>query len=65
MCWGVSLKSMYVDACSMRNECDDLEMCVQFQGHDHTGITETWQDGSHDWSIAMEGCGLFGNRLGR
>ena len=39
------------------------------QGYDLVGITETWWDGSHDWSVAMEGCrfsrkGRMGRRGG-
>ena len=29
------------------------------QGYDIVGITEALWDGSHDWSLAMEGHGLF------
>ena len=29
------------------------------QGYDLTGITETWWDGSCDWSVGMEGYRLF------
>ena len=41
------------------NENDALEFCVQLQGKDLVGITETWWDGSHDWSVAMERYRLF------
>ncbi|KAK4806621.1 hypothetical protein QYF61_013876 [Mycteria americana] len=37
-----------------------------YWGYDLVGITETWWDGSHDSSVAMEGQRLFRkNRLGR
>ncbi|KAK4816349.1 hypothetical protein QYF61_015663 [Mycteria americana] len=41
------------------NKHDELEICVQLQGYDLVGIMEAWWDGSHDWSIAMEGYRLF------
>ncbi|GAB0209831.1 hypothetical protein GRJ2_003448800 [Grus japonensis] len=34
-------------------------MCARLQGYDLTGITETWWDGSYDWSVGMEGYRLF------
>ena len=50
----------------MGNKHKEPEMCVQLQGYDLVGITETWRDGSHDWSVAMEGYRLFRkDRLGR
>jgi len=39
----------------MGNKREDLEMREQFQAYGPTGIPETWWDGSHDWSVAMEG----------
>ena len=41
----------------------ELEVSLQQQGYDLTGITKTWWDGSHDWSAAVEGYRLF--RKGR
>ncbi|XP_050769715.1 macrophage immunometabolism regulator-like [Gymnogyps californianus] len=32
---------------------------MQVQGYDLVGITETWWDSSHDWSVAMEGYSIF------
>ncbi|GAB0205776.1 hypothetical protein GRJ2_003043200 [Grus japonensis] len=34
-------------------------MCAYLQGYDLIGITETWRDGSYDWSVGMEGYRLF------
>ncbi|GAB0203631.1 hypothetical protein GRJ2_002828700 [Grus japonensis] len=34
-------------------------MCVCLQGYDLIGITETWWDGSYDWSVGMEGYRFF------
>ncbi|GAB0190981.1 hypothetical protein GRJ2_001563400 [Grus japonensis] len=34
-------------------------MCVRLQGYDIIGITETWWDGTYDWSVGMEGYRLF------
>ncbi|KAK4830111.1 LOW QUALITY PROTEIN: hypothetical protein QYF61_008538 [Mycteria americana] len=54
------------NAHSVGNKHDELEICVQFQACDPTGIMEKWWDGSHDWSVAMEGYRLFKkDRLGR
>lgn len=30
----------------MGNRHEELELCVQLQGYDLVGITETWWDGS-------------------
>ncbi|XP_050769877.1 LOW QUALITY PROTEIN: adenosine 5'-monophosphoramidase HINT1-like [Gymnogyps californianus] len=46
----------------MGNKREESEMRVQLQGYDLVGITETWWDGSRDWSVAMEG---YGQALGR
>jgi len=32
---------------------------AHLQGYDLTGITETWWDGSYDWSVGMEESRLF------
>ncbi|PKU31806.1 dtw domain-containing protein 2 [Limosa lapponica baueri] len=34
-------------------------MCACLQGSDLIDITETWWDGSYDWSVGMEGYWLF------
>lgn len=34
-------------------------MYVHLQEYDLIGIMETWWDGSHDWSVGMEGYRLF------
>jgi len=34
-------------------------MCIHLQSCDLIGITETWWDGSYDWSVGMEGFRLF------
>ncbi|GAB0200352.1 hypothetical protein GRJ2_002500600 [Grus japonensis] len=56
---GAQLKCLYVNTRSMGNKQEELEMCVRLQGYDLIGITETWWDGSYDWSIGMEGYRLF------
>ncbi|PKU41605.1 glycerol kinase [Limosa lapponica baueri] len=41
-------------------------MCARLQVYDLIGITETWWDGSYDWSVGMERYRLFRKgRLGR
>jgi len=47
-CSGSSLKYLYMNACSMGNKQEELEICVQLQGHDLIAITETWWDSLHD-----------------
>lgn len=44
---GAHLKCLYTNAHSMGNEQEVSEVCVQFQGYDLIGITETWWDSSH------------------
>ena len=55
----VPLKCLYTNAGSMGNKHGELEICVQLQGYGLVGITETWWDGSHAWSVAMERYRLF------
>ena len=43
-----SLKCLYTNARSMGNKQDELEICVQLQGHNLIANTETWWDSSHD-----------------
>ncbi|GAB0209691.1 hypothetical protein GRJ2_003434800 [Grus japonensis] len=43
----------------MGNKQEELETCARLQGYDVIGITETWWDGSYDWSVGMEGHRLF------
>ncbi|PKU38944.1 rna-directed dna polymerase from mobile element jockey-like [Limosa lapponica baueri] len=50
----------------MGSKQEESETCARLQGYDLTGITETWWDGSYDWSVRMEGYRLFRkDRLGR
>ncbi|GAB0179239.1 hypothetical protein GRJ2_000389200 [Grus japonensis] len=56
---GAQLKCLYVNAWSMGNKQEELEMCVCLQGYDLIGITEMWWDSSNDWSVGMEGYRLF------
>ncbi|GAB0203486.1 hypothetical protein GRJ2_002814200 [Grus japonensis] len=56
---GAQLKCLYVNTRSMGNKQEELETCVCLQGYDIIGITETWWDGSYDWSVGMEGYRLF------
>ena len=56
---GAQLKCLYANAHSMGNKQEELEVCTRLQGYDLIGITETWWDGSYDWSVEMEGYRLF------
>jgi len=49
----------YTSACRMGNKQEELEICVQLQGHDFIAITETWWDSSHDLNAVMDGYRLF------
>ena len=44
----------------MGNKQEELEVCVQSQGHDLIAITETWWDSSHDWNVVMDGYSFSG-----
>lgn len=48
----------------MGNKHEELEIYSQLQGYDFVGNVETWY-GSHDWSVALEGYGLFRKDRGR
>ena len=56
---GVPLKCLYTNARSKGNKHDKLDICMHSQDCDLVGITDTWWDGSHDWSVAMETYRLF------
>ena len=43
----------------MGSKQEELETCASLQGYDLIGITETWWDGSYDWTVGMEGYRLF------
>jgi len=43
----------------MGNKQEELEICVQSQGHDLIAITEMWWDSSQDWSAVVDGYTLF------
>lgn len=43
---GAHLKCLYTNAHGMGNRQEESEVCVQLQGYDLTGITETWWDSS-------------------
>jgi len=38
----------------MENKQEELEICVQSQGHDHIAVTETWWDSSRDWNAVID-----------
>lgn len=43
----------------MENKQEVLEVCMQLQGCNLIGFTETWWDSSHDQSAAMDGYRIF------
>ncbi|XP_063797776.1 mucin-2-like [Pseudophryne corroboree] len=53
------LNYIYVNARSLTAKKGELEILATSIQYDIIGITETWWDESHDWSIYMEGYKLF------
>jgi len=53
------MKFLYANRHSMGNKQEESETCAHLQGCDLIGITETWWEGSYDWSVGMEGYRLF------
>ena len=49
---------------SMATKQEELVACMQLQGYDLNGITETQQHSSHDQTTAMAGYGLLKDSLG-
>lgn len=43
----------------MGNKHKEFEIWVKLQGYDFVEITNTWWDGSHDWSVVLEEYRLF------
>lgn len=44
----------------MENKQEELEICVQLQGHDFTVVTKTLWDSSRDWNAVMYFLGKTG-----
>jgi len=55
----VQMKCLYTNARSMGNKQEEMEATVLLKSYDLVAITETWWDKSHDWSVAIDGYGLF------
>lgn len=49
----------------MGNKVNKSEICLQLQGRDLVRITETWWEGSHDWSVAVEEVSLMKDGMRR
>jgi len=43
----------------MGNKQENLDTCACLQSYDLIGNTESWWDGSYEWSVGMERCRLF------
>lgn len=54
-----SLKCLYINACSMGNKEEELEINVQLLGFNLIAVTWTWWDRMHDWHVVMNGYKLF------
>jgi len=53
------LNSIYTNAHSVGSKQEKLEAIMQRESYDIVAITETWWDGSHNWSAAMNSYKLF------
>uniref|UniRef100_A0A8C4YP06 SGNH hydrolase-type esterase domain-containing protein n=1 Tax=Gopherus evgoodei TaxID=1825980 RepID=A0A8C4YP06_9SAUR len=53
------IKCLYTNARSLGNKMEELVLLMQELKLDIIGITETWWNSSHDWSIGIEGYVLF------
>lgn len=53
------LKCFYIDAGSMKNKLDELEVLVSAQSNSTLALSETWWNGCHNWRGGMEGYGQF------
>jgi len=58
-CSITSLKCLYINARSMGNKQEELEICVWSQGDDLIAVTEIWWDRSCGWSAVIDGYVLF------
>jgi len=54
-CLSSPLKCLYTNARSRGNKQEEIEICMQSQGHDLIVITETWWDNSQDWNAIIDG----------
>lgn len=50
---------LYINAHTMGNKQEELEICVWSQGYDLIAITETWWDISYDWNAIVEDYNLL------
>ncbi|CAM2116169.1 unnamed protein product [Caretta caretta] len=53
------LRCLYMNARSLGNKQEELEVLAQSRNCDVIGITKSWWGNSHDWSTVMDGCKLF------
>jgi len=53
------MKCLSTNTCSMGNRGEELEATVLLESYDLIALTETWWDKFHDWSMAIDGYGLF------
>lgn len=60
------MKCLCTNGCDMGGKWEELEVHMQLQGHDLTGVTEMQCNSSGNWRAAVEGYRLFRkDRLGR
>ncbi|OPJ66568.1 hypothetical protein AV530_016604 [Patagioenas fasciata monilis] len=53
------LECLYTNTCSMGNKQEELEATMLLEDYDLEAITESWWDGSHEWSVVIDGYRLF------
>ena len=54
-----SLKALCVDARSIRNKVDELNVQIVINEYDIVGITETWLQGDQGWELNIQGYSIF------
>ncbi|KAJ7424578.1 mitochondrial fission process protein 1 [Willisornis vidua] len=52
-------KSLCADKWGMGTKQEEMEICAHLRDCDLIGTTETWCDGSCDWSVGVEGNKFF------
>ena len=51
----MSIRSLYLNARSIRNKVDELVVQISTKGCDLVAITETWLQGGDDWELNIQG----------
>ncbi|XP_055521745.1 uncharacterized protein LOC129715880 [Leucoraja erinacea] len=54
-----SLKALCLNARSIRNKVDELNVQIAINDYDIVGITETWLQGDQGWELNIQGYSIF------